>query len=232
MLDRPREARRKPKLLCPVQIRQIVTNRVTRVTRPTVGYHRVLRSGVLSGAAFAVTISGHLLAGGVHSGLGLTMTLAVMICFAIFATSVELSWLMLACYVAGGQVFAHVLLSSISGHTATVAVVPPVHAHHGLVPSVAVEHTGDAISAAMVFGHLGASAIIAVGLRYGEALYFRMARLVPGVIAVVLGWFVPAQPTGPVIFAVATWADGAPHSMGRFLLSTSLSRRGPPIALT
>jgi hypothetical protein len=134
------------------------------VTSPGTGLLRGVRTLLLAAAVVLPSLGAHVVAGGSSPAAPLLLVLVTLTAVAVHPVARhELRLPGMVVVLGGGQLLLHVAFER--GAALTSAGETAAHAHH------------DAVSpAAMIAAHVVADLVLAVALRYGETLLWRLWR--------------------------------------------------------
>lgn len=215
---------------------------------PRTGALRICRALALGISCLFVTLLGHDLAAGHSSATGLALVGVLMICAAGYATSRELSTRSLLAFLAVLQAVSHVLLSLLMPMAATAPAVAgaagsaEIHGHSGMgsmtMPAGSASGGASVISFdrlglswTMLAAHAIACLILALLLRQGEAVAFRLHEALPRIMNVLLGRTRPRPATVlPVVIRVRKLVTEHFFEPVQLLIAREVPRRGPPSA--
>lgn len=175
------------------------------VTTPGKGSPRLARAGVLALLTVLISVGGHALGGGtVHLSLPMLIGGAALGALCVAAADVRRSFVEILFVVLMAQPVLH-LLASMGGHGADSAVLH--------------------VTPAMALGHLGAALVVSVLLADAERAFWTLA-----------GLFAPVRLPAPAPVcrcapAVVSSYDDSPTPLISRTLSSTVSRRGPPMVL-
>lgn len=186
---------------------------------------RVIRGFGAALAATTIALIGHLLGGGeLPTMLGVAVPLVVSTLVAIPLIGRSLSLWRTASVVVLSQLAFHWLFVLGSTGTATTSGAEMPGMQHAMAGSVEVSaHT--MATPAMSFGHIAAAAFTIVALFQGE-------RVLRQLLALAVGWVrtVFRLTATPIPVHVRTAVPSNRVEARQTLLSSDLSRRGPPAA--
>jgi hypothetical protein len=200
---------------------------------PASGFLRVLRAACLGVVGLLLALVAHLTAGGVAPQPAVLLPLAGLLgVAAAWLTRVRLSPTRIGMSLAGMQVVLHevFMLSGAPAGCLMTGVSTPAAAYMGhgqpmLGCAVSMAHAGmgqrSVVAApAMVVAHVGATAVMAALLAYGEAVLWFLAEC-----ARRPRWIALRHPEPPAAGGVCSWS---PRSTGSRFARGGVGRRGPP----
>ncbi len=215
----------------------------------------------LGGVALAVTVGGHVAAAGSVSLLGIAVVGILMLLVAVFATAGELSGRSLFAFIGSAQVGAHFLFGHLGAHgshgasSAALGAVPgsdgattgaalATHAHGSVgqateataaLGTTLVGAASAVLSAApMVLMHAAVALVMALILRAGERTYFNLHRLLPSLLALLLGLFsrrIPLARPAHSHARLTVLGRRSQPTVQSLLIGHDIARRGPPLGL-
>ena len=176
---------------------------------PTTGVNRVIRALALGMTCIVITVAGHSAAHGHMSPLGIGIVGAVMVLLAALATSRELTLGQLIAFAGLSQVASHLMLTILAPHSSTMGSSRPLAAFDSSQSLLTGNHIHAAMSQempmsmpmspsfhavnssldlpSMVILHAAMCVVMALLLRHGEQLYFRLHHVLPHVLRVLVG---------------------------------------------
>jgi hypothetical protein len=200
---------------------------------PASGFLRGLRAACLGVVGLLLALVAHLAAGGVAPQPAVLLLLAGLLgVAAAWLTRVRLSPLRIAMSLAGMQAVLHEVFMRSGAPAAclmtgvsTPAAAPMGHGQAMVGCAVSMAHAGMGQpwvlgAPAMLAAHVGATAVMAALLAYGEAVLWFLAECVRRPRWIALG-----HPDLPAAGGVRSCA---PRSSGSQFASGGVGRRGPP----
>jgi hypothetical protein len=187
------------------------TGASTTSLEPGRGDLRVLRGGLVGATAVALGVAGHTSAGGAPPNAGIAAGLGILA--TVVAARLSRRRWTLASLVAG------LALAQAIFHVAFLA---------GPAGSASAAEPAAGSGATMVAGHTVAAVCMAVLLRYGDGLWWRLAGLLSrGVLALAR----PSARRSPVWQPVRLGEPALEVERSGLMLARRSSRRGPPSLL-
>lgn len=138
---------------------------------------RLLRATVVAGVAVVLGAGAHQLGSGLLPGAGVLGAVALaLVAVGVVALRSQASLLRLGVLVVGGQAAVHLVLSTTAGHAEpSTSAGPPATGRLDAALLHLVAHLAE-VSPAMVFAHVGAAALVAGWLWYGEQTLWTLLR--------------------------------------------------------